>query len=239
MSVSSASLDRFRVFSGSTLKTIAVVTMLIDHTASVFLRDNPILLFSIRSHAITAYWIMRMIGRLAFPLFCFLLVEGFFHTHSKTRYAANLFLFALLSELPWNLEHAGTWRYAGQNVFFTLFFGLLGLCAIEHFCGQWAKTLFCLGGLFLVARFFGADYGVRGYAFILLLYALRESRILQAVIGSSFFTDLPAALAFIPMNLYNGKRGFIRGSFLKYAFYAIYPVHMLLFYFIKANTIGY
>ena len=81
---------------------------------------------------------------------------------------------------------------------------------------------------------FGADYGCSGFAFILLLYVLREKKLEQAVIGSGVLSSRwIAGLAFIPINMYNGRRGFIRGKFAKYLFYAIYPIHMLLFYFLK------
>ncbi len=225
--------------SGSVLKTLAVISMLIDHVASAFLRQTPIILFTVRSDSVTLFGIMRSIGRLAFPLFSFLLVEGFLHTHSRPKYGLNLFLFALISEIPWDLEHTGMFvNHQSQNVFFTLFFGYLGLCILERYQSDWKKMLLLLSILLLITRYFFADYSVRGFAFILLLYVLREQKVIQAVIGASFFIDL-SVLAFIPINLYNGKRGFIHGNVLKYLFYTIYPAHMLLFYFIKAHTLGY
>ena len=84
------------------------------------------------------------------------------------------------------------------------------------------------------------DYGVGGFGFILLLYVLREKKILQAVLGTCFESGgWAAGLAFIPINLYNGKRGFIRTPPLKYAFYIAYPLHILILYWIRKNTIGY
>ena len=94
--------------------------------------------------------------------------------------------------------------------------------------------------LLLVVLGFNADYGVKGFGLILLLYLLREQKILQAVLGTCFLTSTwVGGLAFIPINLYNGERGFIRGRILKYAFYVAYPLHILVIWLIRGKTIGY
>ena len=120
---------RFQILSGSMLKLIACIAMLIDHTGAIILsRYQPALmnLFYINGKGISAYRIVRDIGRCAFPIFCFLIVEGFLHTHDRRKYGQNLLLFALISEIPWNFMFANTWHYADkQNVFFTLFLGYL------------------------------------------------------------------------------------------------------------------
>ena len=91
------------------LKLLAVVTMLIDHMG-----------FTLFPHAV---W-MRAVGRLAFPIFCFLIAEGCAHTHDKKRYAGRLLLFAVLSELPFNLMCSGQWiSWNYQNVLWTLLIG--------------------------------------------------------------------------------------------------------------------
>ena len=85
-----------------------------------------------------------------------------------------------------------------------------------------------------------ADYGLGGFAFILVMYLLREEKILQAVVGTCIESGgWAAGLAFIPINLYNGKRGFIRGKVMKYAFYAAYPVHIMIIYLIRKETVGF
>lgn len=226
--------ERWRILSGSWLKIIAVVTMFIDHIAAFFWYDNPLFLqplFTI-GRPVTLYLLARIIGRLAFPLFAFLLVQGFIHTHSRKRYSLNLLIFAVISEIPWNLVHSGTWMHPKQNVFFTLLIGLLGLCAIERFKEDRMRLLASLAGLLLLSVLVNADYGCAGYSFILLLYAMRNNRILQAVIGSCI---LPGrwitGIAFIPINMYNGQRGFIKGAFTKYLFYAFYPLHLIVIYY--------
>lgn len=235
--------QKYRVLSGSVLKLIAVVSMLIDHTAAVLLGQSHIFLLRVGRSSIELYTVMRFVGRLAFPIYAFLLVEGFLHTHDRKKYGVRLFLFALLSELPWNLEHTGTWHYVGQNVFFTLLLGYLGLCAVERMKAPEAKRGRCaamLFGLLAVSAVLRADYGCSGYGFIIMLYLLREQPLYQALVGSCFLSSRwQAGLAFIPINLYNGERGFIRGRFLQLAFYALYPLHMLLLYCIRLRTIGY
>ena len=220
-----------RFLSGSHLKLLAVLTMLVDHLAAFWwyrLPEFQTELFFVGHRAVTPYVLLRMVGRIAFPLFAFLIVEGFQHTRNRRRYGINLAVFALLSEIPWNLVHSGKLFFPAQNVFFTLLLGYLGLCAIERFREQWKPLLGCLLGLLVVSIFLRADYGCSGYGFILLLYALRENKILQAIIGSCVLgSRWIAGLAFIPINLYNGQRGFVKGPVWKYAFYLFYPLHLL------------
>lgn len=227
---------KLRILSGSHLKLLAVLSMLADHLAVFYWYDMPwcqTALFSIGQHAVTPYMLLRMVGRIAFPLFAFLIVEGFLHTRSRKRYGINLAVFAILSEIPWNLVHTGTLLCPRQNVFFTLLLGYLGLCAIEYFKGRKGTMVAALLGLFAVSYFLRADYGCFGYGFILLLYALREQRILQAVIGCCVLPSRwIAGLAFIPINMYNGERGFVRGPIWKYAFYLFYPLHLLVIWWL-------
>lgn len=156
--------------SGSTVKIIAVVTMLIDHVAAALLtrmvisrryfyamrgtqsylawmRDNGLLLIITQ--------LMRLIGRLGFPIFCFLLVEGFQKTRNVKKYAFRLGLFALISEIPFNLAFSGrVWAPGYQNVYFTLFIGILALWAFDIIAkldpGKWLKALLTIGGILLL-----------------------------------------------------------------------------------------
>lgn len=110
--------------SGYWLKVIAVISMLIDHTSAVILEQIP----GLENPA----FLMRIIGRLAFPIYCFLLVEGFYHTRSRAKYAGRLFLFALISEVPFDLAFSRRmWDFSSNNVFFTLLFGLLVIWGVE------------------------------------------------------------------------------------------------------------
>lgn len=226
--------ERFRVLSGSMLKLIAVFTMLIDHVAANFLQDAGIVLFRVFNHDVTLYYCMRSIGRLAFPLFAFLLVEGFLHTHDKKRYGISLAILAVVSELPWNLVHEGKLFCGTQNVMFTLLAGFLALCAIERFKDNAAMLFVVISSLFVAVLVLKTDYSCRGYCFVILLYMLRNMPVVRAVAGSAVLPSLwVGGLAFVPIAFYNGKRGFIRGRFWQYMFYAVYPVHMFIMYLFK------
>ncbi len=231
--------EKYKVFSGSALKLIAVITMIIDHSASALIPQDGHLLFSLFGHSLTLYTLMRSIGRLSFPLFGFLIVEGFIHTRDRKRYGISLFLLALISEIPWNLRHTGKLTCSSQNVMFTLLLGFLGLCVMERYSEQKKTQLILMLALLAIAIVIKADYGVRGFGFILMLYLLKEYRIAQAVGGVCILSGTwRAGLAFIPINLYNGKRGFIKNRVLKYIFYAVYPAHLLVLYFIRTHITG-
>lgn len=223
---------RFQILSGSALKVLAVLIMLLDHGAFVLLSQSPKAMtpfFYLGQTGISAYRICRDIGRAAFPIFCFLLIEGFLHTKNRKKYGQNLLLFALISEIPWNFMFANTWRYEKQNVFFTLFLGYLAFCALDHFKNQELMQLFCMLGLFAVSYFLRADYGWKGYVFLLILYVLRNKKASQAFLGSCWLSyEWKACFAFLPINMYNGQRGFIRGKFSKYFFYVFYPLHITI-----------
>lgn len=223
----------FGGISGSTLKLIAIVSMFIDHTGATVLRailQRPDL--ADRAFWANLYNLSRDIGRIAFPIFCFLIVEGFLHTRNARKYAGRLFLFALISEIPFDLALKGNWYYpAKQNVYFTLLLGLLVMMGIVWITENGTRRLL-LGVLPVAAGMYLAwlidtDYNYKGVFLIAVLYLMRYSRLYQCIGGAAAVTwELPAPLAFIPVYLYNGKRG-LR---MKYFFYWFYPVHLLLLY---------
>ncbi len=213
--------------SGTALKWIAVISMLIDHTAEVLMNHNAALTDPIWAQI---YVLMRGIGRIAFPIYAFLLVEGFLHTRDVKKYLTRMFLFAVVSEIPFDLAVFHTPFYWGyQNVFFTLFLGLLALAGIRWGTGLWKQALaliMCVGA----AQLINCDYGAFGVFFIVLLYMTRYDKKTQTVLGAlSLVWELPGILAFIPIRLYNGTRGRCGN---KYFFYAFYPAHLLILWMI-------
>ena len=231
---------KYKILSGSVLKCIALFTMIVDHVGLHLLRNSGIVLLYTSAGPLELFTLMRKVGRLAFPIYCFLLVEGFLHTHDRRKYGLNLLAFALISEIPWNLEHTGALYCPSQNVFFTLFLGYAGMCCIEELKERPLEQLISLIALVLVAMNLKADYGIGGFAFILVMYLLREQKILQAIVGTCIESGgWAAGLAFIPINLYNGQRGFIQGKVMKYLFYAAYPMHIMIIYLIKKKFIGF
>lgn len=228
--------DKYKILSGSVLKLIAIITMLIDHIGA-HLMDNSLVLFTLGSYSVTLRILTRLVGRIAFPLFCFLLIEGFLHTRNRLRYGLNLFIFALISEIPWNLEHNGTIFLAGsQNVFFTLLLGYLALCAIEKLTSKPLLQLITILALSVISIYLRADYGRVGFLFIIFLYVLREHEILRLLPSFLLPKMWFVMAAFIPITLYNGKRGFIKGYVMKYAFYIFYPAHIFVIYLLKYHV---
>ena len=226
-----------KFINGSHLKIWAILTMLIGHFGYFileYLEKAHTVLFSIMGLDFSPYFITRFLGRSAFPIFAFLIIEGFRHTRNHWKYGRNLLLFALISEIPWNLVHANHLLYPKQNVFFTLFLGFLALCAIEKFKSNIFKWLPALTLIFVSSYFLRADYNYIGVALIIILYVLRSNPMLMTIIGTC---ALPSkwigGLAFIPIAFYNGERGFAKGNLTKYAFYLFYPLHLLVLYGIK------
>ncbi|MDR0221713.1 MAG: conjugal transfer protein TraX [Lachnospiraceae bacterium] len=121
--------------SGSTLKIIAIAVMFVDHFAASIWYRLPALGYLQGGEAEYAAWwssymVMRQIGRTAFPIFCFLLVEGLFHTKNRVKYALRLFVFALVAEAPFRLAFAGT-GVEGASVMATLFIGYMAIWGME------------------------------------------------------------------------------------------------------------
>ena len=215
------------------LKLLAMACMLLDHAGYLLFPGQP--------------W-LRLVGRIAFPVFCFQLAEGAAHTSNLPRYCRRLFLFALLSEVPFDWMIAGRpFSWDAQNVLFTLGLSALAFWVAEA-CGRRpvpaAAALLLAAGL---AAAFRTDYGAYGVLLTGWFYAARQSRT-WALLGIPVLTALfclvpvlfPAWSAFglstvqlacvaacVPLALYNGRQG-PRGG--KYAFYCFYPLHMLLLY---------
>lgn len=244
--------------SGSTLKLIALVSMLIDHTTAVILGGMlyraPAGNFSFISQNPQKwqdiYMGLRGVGRLAFPIFCFLLVEGFQHTKNVKKYMGRLLAFAFISELPFDFalqQRFFDWQHC--NVYFTLFLGLLAIAGIEYsinwyqrkleeggnaglllLCRSLMIILFAFGTMGVAEFLLQTDYGLGGVAAIIVIYEFRQRPVLSFLVGVLVLglccgsIELYAALGAILIYFYNGKRGLS----LKYLFYWFYPVHLLI-----------
>ena len=222
---------KYKFLSGSMLKLIAVLCMVIDHAALILW---PVLWFfriplTFFGKTVSVYWILRRIGRLAFPIFCFLIAEGFSHTRDQKKYGLRLLIFAFISEIPFNLMHSGNILHSGnQNVYFTLFLGLMMIYAYENIGKELWKYL-AMTAVGTLATLLRPDYGLRGVILMFVIHLLQRKPAAQAVISYPLLSGGPAAFAaFVPINLYNGKRGFIQGPVLKFLFYIFYPLHILI-----------
>ena len=227
-------------------KILAMILMLLDHLWATIVPGNQ--------------W-MTNIGRMAFPIFAFLIVEGFIHTSDFKKYAKRLFIFGLISEIPFNLIYTGSFIFPfHQNVMFTLLLGLLCINEIDKIknnknCKTIIVGILKILGLLLIGTVGFVDYGVTGILTIIVFYIFRNfkfawlgqliSLILlyvvffegQSVIinasGFEYFLPLQGLgiLSLIPIWLYNGEIG-KKNKLLQYSFYAFYPVHMLCIYMI-------
>lgn len=222
--------------SAATLKWIALITMTVDHFAASGLYFQLAYGDGVDMLGDTGYMALRTIGRLAFPIYCFLLTEGFRHTRSRERYALRLGIFALISEMPFDLASSWTildWNY--QNVFFTLLFGLLTLmlAAPLYEKGEQRKAFFIVLGFALAAELLQTDYGFFGVAFIAAMYFLREREVEKYLIGGGLLMgagslELAAFPAFYLMHRYDGRQG-RQSRAMRLLFYWYYPLHLLVF----------
>lgn len=238
--------------SGSSLKIIAIVIMLIDHIAAGIIIPYT---YVIQDKAtfdilINIYYAMRCIGRIAFPIFCFLLVEGFVHTKNVKKYILSLGLFALISEIPFDLNFSNTiFSLEYQNVFFTLFVALIALMGFktmeerykDNNILKWILIATITVLACIVANILKTDYSAMGILTVASFYLFRDNK-LQPVIAfgvliisgfafNGFYMaifELPAIFSIPLIYMYNKQRGIN----LKYFFYLFYPVHLIIIYFI-------
>lgn len=230
--------------SGSTLKIIAMITMLIDHIgAAVLMRymlnmqNRCIMDIEFYSQLFVLYRVLRGIGRIAFPIYCFLLVEGFQKTRNLGKYILRLAVFTVIAEVPFDLCFASQPFSLGyQSVMLTLLIGVLTMWVVslleKHVHNRMLLVLSSAAAIAVgaaAAELMNTDYGYMGVACIMVIYALRRVKWLQIAGGCMVFLwEVWAPIAFIPIAFYNGKRGLK----LKYAFYLFYPLHLLILYLI-------
>lgn len=226
--------------SGSTLKLIAIITMLIDHIGASILETY---MYSY-PEGFTEWWsfysVLRMIGRVAFPIFIFLLIEGFSHTRNRWKYARNLLFFGILSEIPFDLAFFGIPFYWGyQNVMFTLLLGFIAIWVDDTVKTEslgYVKSGICFLICASIAYFGQTDYHYFGVTAIYVLYQVRKYKSIFNITGILLFLwETTAPIAFLFTSLYNGARGLS----LKYFFYFFYPAHLLLLGLIRLHFFSY
>lgn len=210
-----------------TLKLIALITMIIDHYGAIFRADIQI---------------YRIIGRIAFPIYSFLLVEGYFHTKDIKKYARRLLLFAFISEIPFDLAFNGRIEFMHQNIFFTLFIGLMTMYFIDNQEKYKVNKRIIIILAMLLATVLSVDYSFIGIVYILSFYFTRHMDINRRmiIVGTAMlvinfsligFTQQFAIFSLLLIYLYNGELG-PRNKFLQALFYIMYPLHLLIFYFL-------
>lgn len=213
------------------LKIIACVSMLIDHIGYSFF---PYTLW------------LRYIGRLAFPIYCFLLAEGAHYTKNPGRYALRLGIGAVLAELPFDLLFFGTLTLAHQSVMITLLLGfamILCMKKAKHFLLQ----LLLILPFYWLANHLYTDYSGRGILLIALFYLTRgySLRFFPQTLGLILLFALPesngalpwtawAVLAMIPISLYSGRKA-TASKWVQTGFYLFYPVHLAVLFLVRVG----
>ena len=211
------------------LKLIAIMAMLLDHMGYLFFQNVTIELFG------QEYEIFRVIGRIAFPIFAFLIVQGAVYTSNWKNYAIRLGAFAIISEIPFDLAFQGKLLDVSyQNVFFTLLLGLVGIRQIMEWEAKGKKGIgiVIFIALSVLAELLRCDYGIFGMLFMLICYMGYKQKTMLAVwtvVYNAFAggTQGFAGVAGLFIWLYNGKQG-LKNKWIQYGFYAFYPVHLLV-----------
>lgn len=209
------------------LKLIACGSMLVDHFAAVFSLGSG----------------YRIIGRIAFPIYCFLLVEGVVHTKNHVQYGLRLLLCAILSELPFDWAFSGGWNPYEQSVMITLLFGFLALEGMRRTDNLLIQLLIAVP-FALAAELLQTDYGGMGVLLIVLFGLSREldSKLYQTVgmlciffamnsvkirfLGIRVPIEVFAIAAMIPISFYSGEKC-SHSKLVSWMFYSFYPLHFV------------
>lgn len=207
------------------LKLIAYGAMLIDHIGAVFVP-----------------WIgLRVIGRIAFPIFCFLLCEGVAHTSDPWRYALRLAVGAVISEIPFDLLFLGGIDLGSSSVMVTLLLGMPAVWCVRRSvrpCVQMVVIVLAV----MLAELLGSDYGGMGVLMILIFaipmhWGIRLVSLTLlcwcmgglplSVLGVAVPVQVFAVLALVPIEMYSGQKQW-RSRVWKWVWYLFYPVHLLV-----------
>jgi hypothetical protein len=215
------------------LKIIACITMILDHIKYVM--------------PITNNFITQYFGRISFPLFAFVLTEGYVHTKDLKKYYERLIIFAIISQIPFMMFRTFVGEWKMLSIMVTLLLGLISITIYDK-CEN--KFLGFIGAIIpiVLGKILNVDYGAFGVAVIFIMYLFKDNEILLVFsylivlamhfyirgklnfLSSNILTFIFYCVPLVFILLYNGKQG----KKLKYFYYWFYPVHMLLF-----SIIGY
>lgn len=233
--------------SASTLKIIALVTMILDHIGGALFPQCISL---------------RIIGRIAFPIYAFFIAQGCVYTKNAPKYLCRLFIFALISEIPYDIcfnsysfpvFSININFFNNTNTIYTLFLGAMLIFVLKiieknkiSIPTKILISIFCIGATFFVSETLKTDYGMWGIMLILTFYFTRNNKLLTILIPLALiyykyinYLYLPMFLFnIIPLGLlyfYNNKKGIS----LKWIFYIGYPLHLIIIAIIKIATSFY
>lgn len=222
----------FQFLSGAGLKLIAIISMLADHV-------NKALIYPYleSNHGFLAFIsdAFDIIGRIAFPLFCFMLVEGYFKTRNRKKYLLNLLLFGVISEIPFDMfTTASFFNMNWNNVMFTLALVLVTIWIIDTLKEKMQKrpkalwylvSILIVLGMCIVSMSLSLDYEHHAILIGYFFYLFHDMPVFAIPFGyASMFKEPWALLGFGLTLTYNGERG----KQHKMLYYWFYPVHLLI-----------
>lgn len=214
------------------LKIIACITMFCDHFGNYYFKSTTVL---------------NYIGRFAFTIFAFQIVQGYMHTKDIKKYIKRLFIFAIVSQAPFMLfSYYISNNLFAINVVWTLLFGLLTVLIYDKY--NRFTGISCCFSLGLIAEVLKFDYGFYGVFIVFMFYLLRDNKLSMSIVFilsvilkfyySTIKYSLPISyifcgnkysvlmystcLSIIPILFFNGKKG----KDAKYLFYIFYPLHL-------------
>lgn len=210
------------------LKLIACVTMLIDHVGAALLPQ---------------YIILRVIGRIAFPIYCFLLAEGVAYTKNPRRYGLRLGIGAVLSEIPFDLALFGAMTLRYQSVMITLLLGFVMAECMKRVKKEYCKILLTIP-FAVAAEWLCTDYGAWGVGLIAMFVLTRNAphKLVAQTVGMAAICclmdsyvmtiwglrvpiEMFALASMVLIALYSGQK-LSRSRTLQWGFYLFYPVHL-------------
>lgn len=224
---------RSKSLSGNTIKIIAIIAMIIDHSGWAFVETNSI-----------PAMVMHSIGKITAPIMCYYIAEGNHYSKNHMKYVERLILFALISHIPYNMFcNYGRITLLPTSVIFTLLCGLLALLTYEKIDRKILKWVLIT---LLVGVTYWADWAIWGVVFVLcfgIFYgnpkkqwlAYLSANIIKIAgtiyaVGWNYYIIVPVLVSpfmvLALLHLYNGTKG--GNKYSKWAFYIIYPVQFLL-----------
>lgn len=212
------------------LKIIACISMVLDHIK-----------YAIPS---TQNYVTIYFGRIAFPIFAFLITQGYIHTSDIKKYYKRIIIFALISQIPFMLFRTLVGEWKMLNIMFTLLLGLIAITIYDKLSKKYISIPICIL-IIILGKYLKVDYEWFGVALVFLFYIFRNNKILLSYSYISlvlvwFYFDgilkfsytmyfISYLIPLIFILLYNGKQG----KKIKYFLYWFYPAHMIILYLIK------
>ena len=214
------------------IKLIACITMVFDHIKYGL--------------PVTENFVTTYLGRISFPLFAFLITEGYVHTSNLKKYYQRLLIFGIISQIPFMLFRTlvGEWKLL--NIMFTLLIGLIAITIYDKEKNKFISIPIMIALIFC-GEFLNVDYGAFGIITVILMYMLKNKKVVLSIIYGvvvliyyginykfnysielllyCFFTWFPSLI----ICMYNGKQR----RKMKYFFYCFYPIHMLIVYLLS------